>query len=113
MNKNILAENMHRFNTKNLNEDGDQNNNGFPDATETIFISRIQSDWVKITTALAELVIKKKSADFPDQLNLEKQINAYGKQKAALESKLIDVIAGDDKNIKLLLTQQSYSTTFR
>ena len=33
--KNILAENMHRFGTKNLNEDGDQNNNGYPDRSES------------------------------------------------------------------------------
>jgi len=34
--KNILAENMYRFGTKNLNEqgDGDANNNGYPDKTE-------------------------------------------------------------------------------
>jgi radical SAM superfamily enzyme YgiQ (UPF0313 family) len=32
--KNILAENMRRFGTKNLNEDLDQNNNGYPDETE-------------------------------------------------------------------------------
>jgi hypothetical protein len=32
--ENILAENMHRFKTKNLTEDMDQNNNGYPDGTE-------------------------------------------------------------------------------
>jgi hypothetical protein len=34
--KNLLAENMRRFGTKNLNEqqDGDANNNGYPDKTE-------------------------------------------------------------------------------
>ena len=34
MKRNILAENMRRFGTKNLNEDADQNNNGYPDTTE-------------------------------------------------------------------------------
>ena len=34
MKKNILAENMRRFGTKNLNEDEDQNNNGYPDDSE-------------------------------------------------------------------------------
>lgn len=34
MKKNILAENMRRFGTMNLHEDGDQNNNGYPDNTE-------------------------------------------------------------------------------
>jgi hypothetical protein len=33
--ENILAENMHRFKTKNLTEDMDQNNNGYPDGTES------------------------------------------------------------------------------
>ena len=33
MKKNTLAENMRRFGTKNLNEDVDQNNDGYPDAT--------------------------------------------------------------------------------
>jgi hypothetical protein len=37
MKKNILAENMRRFKTKNLNEDEDQNNNGYPDGTETSY----------------------------------------------------------------------------
>ena len=32
--ENILAENMRRFGTKNLQEDMDQNNNGYPDDTE-------------------------------------------------------------------------------
>lgn len=32
--ENILEENMHRFGTKNLNEDADQNNNGYPDKLE-------------------------------------------------------------------------------
>jgi len=32
--KSILAENMRRFRIKNLNEDSDQNNNGYPDDTE-------------------------------------------------------------------------------
>lgn len=32
--KNILTENMRRFRTKNLREDGDQNNNGYPDGSE-------------------------------------------------------------------------------
>ena len=31
----LLRENMHRFKTKNLNEDGDQNNNGYPDQSES------------------------------------------------------------------------------
>jgi hypothetical protein len=37
--ENILAENMRRFGTKNLNEDDDQNNNGYPDTSE------LPSDW--------------------------------------------------------------------
>jgi hypothetical protein len=32
--KTLLKENMRRFRTKNLNEDEDQNNNGYPDGTE-------------------------------------------------------------------------------
>lgn len=32
--KNILAENMRRFGTKNLTEDDDRNNNGYPDNSE-------------------------------------------------------------------------------
>jgi len=35
--ENILAENMRRFGTKNLNEDEDQNNNGYPDDSETSY----------------------------------------------------------------------------
>jgi hypothetical protein len=32
--KNILQENMHRFGTKNLNEDNDRDNNGYPDTSQ-------------------------------------------------------------------------------
>jgi hypothetical protein len=38
MKKNILAENMRRFGTKNLNEDSDLNNDGYPDETEKIMM---------------------------------------------------------------------------
>ena len=38
--KNILAENMRRFGTKNLSEDSDQNNNGYPDNTESSTLAR-------------------------------------------------------------------------
>jgi hypothetical protein len=42
----LLAENMRRFNTKNLlSEDTDQNNNGFPDSTEVSDPRRRPSIW--------------------------------------------------------------------
>ena len=34
--KNILADNIRQIATKNLSEDSDQNNNGFPDNTEVL-----------------------------------------------------------------------------
>jgi hypothetical protein len=49
--KNLLSENMHRFGTKNLNEDGDQNNNGYPDTTENMggrTVAQIQKDWINL-----------------------------------------------------------------
>ena len=48
MKKNILSENMRRFKTKNLNEDEDQNNNGYPDGTEDEFQPLNILDTVKI-----------------------------------------------------------------
>jgi hypothetical protein len=41
----ILAENMRRFGTKNLNEDEDQNNNGYPDNTE---VPNSKSEWLTL-----------------------------------------------------------------
>ena len=113
MKKNILEENMRRFNTKNLNEDEDQNNNGYPDGTESSEITRIQNEWIKVTTEIADLVNKHKSADFPEQLNISKQINANGNRKVSLEAELIDAIVGNDKDMRLLLTQQHHPTIFR
>ena len=48
MKKNILSENMRRFKTKNLNEDEDQINNGYPDGTEDEFQPLNILDTVKI-----------------------------------------------------------------
>ena len=45
MKRNILAENMRRFGTKNLNEDFDQNNNGYPDGTENNWSQNYKKNW--------------------------------------------------------------------
>ena len=45
--KNILAENMRRFGTKNLNEDADQNNNGYPDDSESAMKGGTGIDGIK------------------------------------------------------------------
>ena len=59
--KNVLQENMKRFATKNLHEqiDGDANNNGYPDDTEstatsqhsgkTIYLVKVGSDIIEKT----------------------------------------------------------------
>jgi len=48
--KNILSENMRRFATKNLSEDADTNNNGYPDVGESDPNKlRIRSKWTTDT----------------------------------------------------------------
>jgi hypothetical protein len=47
MNQNLLAENMRRFRTKNLNEDSDQNNNGYPDDSESTIKGGTGIDGIK------------------------------------------------------------------
>jgi|LakMenE18May11ns_1017448.scaffolds.fasta_scaffold9925298_3 hypothetical protein len=62
--ENILAENMRRFKTKNLNEDSDQNNNGYPDGTEN-------SSQKPNLTAMSDPELKKygfMGTDSPDKL---------------------------------------------
>jgi hypothetical protein len=45
--ENLLAENMRRFGTKNLNEDDDQNNNGYPDDSESVMKGGTGIDGIK------------------------------------------------------------------
>ena len=70
--RNILAENMRRFGTKNLSEDADQNNNGYPDNTEiqsqntnlTVkdFDEYVRPDYVEVTLSNGrKLQIKRKN----------------------------------------------------
>jgi len=62
--ENILAENMRRFKTKNLNEDSDQNNNGYPDGSEN-------SSQNTNLTAMSDPELKKYGfigTDSPDKL---------------------------------------------
>lgn len=59
--KNILVENMRRFGTKNLNEDFDQNNNGYPDNTEKLNISNIIHSQIKDLKTGDEIIIHKPS----------------------------------------------------
>jgi hypothetical protein len=110
MNKNILAENMHRFNTKNLNEDGDQNNNGYPDKSENAgsrTVSQIQKEWVQVTTKLAKLAAEYQTDIFSSKATPSwgEQIKANARIKQKLEKELIDVIAGNHRDTYLNLTQ--------
>jgi hypothetical protein len=95
-----------------MNEEDDQNNDGSSEITE------VTNDWMKLIKTISDLIIKQKTADFPDKMKLHKQINAYGNQKVALETQLIDALAGLNQNaglegnnetIKSLLTQRSYN----
>ena len=95
-----------------MNEEDDQNN------AESSEITEVTNDWMKLIKTISDLIIKQKTADFPDKMKLHKQINAYGNQKVALETQLIDALAGLNQNaglegnnetIKSLLTQRSYN----
>ena len=108
MNKNILAENMHRFGTKNLNEDGDQNNNGYPDTTETAgdrSVPQIQKDWIRITTEIAKLATEYQHDPMDIQINRGAQIKAKARIKQKLEQELIDVISNGHRDTYINLTQ--------
>jgi hypothetical protein len=95
-----------------MNEENDQNND------ESSEIAKVTNDYMKLIKTISDLIIKQKTADFPDKMKLHKQINAYGNQKVALETQLIDALAGLNQNaglegnnetIKSLLTQRSYN----
>jgi hypothetical protein len=108
--KDLLSENMHRFGTKNLNEDGDQNNNGYPDNSETAggrSVSQIQKEWIRVTTEIAKLAAQYQGPqpELQNALNLGSQLKAKARIKQKLEKELIDVIAGDHRDTYLRLTQ--------
>lgn len=95
-----------------MNEEDDKND------SESSEITGVTNDYMKLIKTISDLIIKQKTADFPDKMKLHKQINAYGNQKVALEDKLIDTLAGLNQNaglegnnetIKSLLTQRSYN----
>ena len=86
--------------------------------SESSEITGVTNDYMKLIKTISDLIIKQKTADFPDKMKLHKQINVYGNQKVALEDKLIDTLAGLNQNaglegnnetIKSLLTQRSYN----
>ena len=108
MNKNILTENMRRFGTKNLLEDFDSNNNGYPDQTESSEISAIQNKWMQLTTELNDLVNKWKSGD----KSVEKQIHDKYKEVKATQKNFADALIDGNRNIELLLTQMFYGTPY-
>jgi hypothetical protein len=108
--KDLLSENMHRFGTKNLNEDGDQNNNGYPDTTENMggrTVAQIQKDWIRVTTELANLAAEymKPKPDMHAALKLGEQLKATARIKQKLEKDIVKVIASNDRDIHLLITQ--------
>ena len=108
MNKNILTENMKRFGTKNLQEDFDSNNNGYPDQTESSDISAIQNKWMQLTTELSDLVNKWKSGD----KSVEKQIHDKYKEVKVTQKNFADALIDGNRNIELLLTQMFYGTPY-
>jgi len=106
--KDLLAENMHRFGTKNLNEDGDQNNNGYPDNTESSEISRIQKDWIGATTKMSNLAMQLKNQEYSNPAswkNLYNSLVIAVKQKNKLEKELLTVIAAGDADMYFKLTR--------
>ena len=110
--KDLLAENMHRFGTKNLNEqDGDQNNNGYPDKSENAgsrSVSQIQKEWVKVTTQMANLATKIKNNEFTtmgERTRLNADLVISIKTKNKLEKELISMLSGGDMNMYTKLTQ--------
>ena len=101
--KNILAENLRRFDTKNLNEDDDQNNNGYPDTSENAgsrSVSQIQKDWIRVTTEIAKLAAQYQGPqpELQTALSLGDQLKAKAQVKQKLENELLDIIAGNHRD---------------
>ena len=108
MNKNILTENMKRFGTKNLREDFDSNNNGYPDQTESSEISAIQNNWMKLTTELTDLVNRWKSGE----RKLERNIHSKYKEVEAAQKNLANVLIGGERDLELIFTKMFYGTPY-
>lgn len=108
MNKNILTENMKRFGTKNLQEDFDSNNNGYPDQTESSEISAIQNNWMKLTTELTDLVNRWKSGE----RKLERNIQSKYKEVEAAQKNLANALIGGERDLELIFTQMFYGTPY-
>ena len=106
--KNILKENMQRFNTKNLSEDFDSNNNGYPDNTESSEISAIQNNWMKLTTELADLVKRWKSGENGIQPQIQDKYKEVKKAQENLTNTLID----NDHNLEILFKQMFYGRAY-
>lgn len=62
MKKNILSENMRRFGTKNLREDADRNNDGYPDATS----GNNDSEFLKLIKALENALDALSDPNYPN-----------------------------------------------
>jgi hypothetical protein len=107
--KDLLSENMHRFGTKNLNEDSDQNNNGYPDNTENTSgrsVIQIQREWIKVTTEIAKLAAEYQNDIFSSKATPSwgKQIKAKARIKQKLEQEFIDVVSNGHRDTYNSLT---------
>lgn len=73
--KNILAENMRRFGTKNLAEqDADSNNNGYPDSTESPARAPFTTDWDYLDAddvAMLEKIASGAQLDIADYMSMD------------------------------------------
>ena len=73
--KNILAENMRRFGTKNLAEqDADSNNNGYPDSTESPARAPFTTDWDYLDAddvAMLEKIASGAQLDIADYMSID------------------------------------------
>jgi len=93
-----------------INEDGDQNNNGYPDNTENTVsrsVSQIQKDWIRVTTEIAKLAAQYQGPqpELQTALSLGDQLEDQAQIKQKLEKELIDVISGNHKDTYTKLTQ--------
>lgn len=105
MKRNILAENMHRFGTKNLNED----RNGINE----VELHKVQNDWLSVTSEIESLVDayfndrNLKQGPTQDIVDHLKKIEYKAIEKRKLEKKFNEIAANGVRDLNLSLNPWS------
>ena len=103
--KDLIAENMHRFGTKNLNEARNEINE--------VELHKVQNDWLRVTSEIESLVDayfndrNLKSGPTADMVQHLKKIEYKAIEKRELEKKFNDIAANGIRDLNLSLNPWS------